>query len=81
MIEKILKVKVKTFRYGEVISYNAAKQAAVVKIAEKTVRVSTPVILTPGGTVVLAQNDQDKSWIMVESGSKALPSQKTLLAV
>jgi hypothetical protein len=82
MIEKVIKAKKKTFRYGEVVSYNAVKQTATVKIGEKTVAVSAPMTLTVGGMMIAAQNDQDKSWLIVEAGSsRIMPPQKTLIAL
>lgn len=81
MIEQIIKIKAKTFRYGAVVTYDSEEQKATVKIGEKIVAVSATMTLTVGGAVVLAQNDQDKSWIIVEASNKALPTQKTLLIV
>ena len=81
MIEKILRVKAKTFRYGIIVSYSAADQRAVVEIGETTVTIKTAMSLSAGDTVTLAKNDQDKSWIVVESSGKAFPSQATLLLI
>jgi len=81
MIEQVIKVRAKTFRYGEVVTYDTARKKATIKIGEKTVPVSAPMTLTAGGAVIVAQNDQDNSWVIIEASNKALPSQKTLLAL
>ena len=81
MIEKILRVKAKTFRYGIVVSYSATDQRAEVAIGETTVIIKTAMSLSAGNTVVLAKNDQDRSWMVVESSGKAFPSQATLLLI
>lgn len=81
MIEKILRTKAKTFRYGTVISYSTKEEMAVVKIGESSVSIKTTISLKTGNIVVLAKNDQDKSWMIIESSSKAFPSQETLLLI
>ena len=81
MIEKILRTKAKTFRYGTVISYSTKEEMAVVKIGESSVSIKTTISLKTGNIVVLAKNDQDKSWMIIESSGKAFPSQETLLLI
>lgn len=79
MIEKILRTKAKTFRYGKVVA--TSEEMAVVKIGESSVSIKTTISLKTGNIVVLAKNDQDKSWMIIESSSKAFPSQETLLLI
>ncbi len=81
MIEKIFRVKSKTFRYGKVVSYSAAEGKSVVQIGESAVSIKTMITLKAGDTVVLAKNDQDKSWLIIESSRKAFPSQATLILI
>jgi hypothetical protein len=81
MIEKILRKRAKTFRYGTVISYSAGECKAVVQIGETTVIIKTTLNLKTGDTVVLARNDQDYSWLLIELSSNAMPSQTTLILI
>ena len=81
MIEKILRGKAKIFRYGTVISYDAADEKAQVQIGETTTWIKTATSLNAGDTVLLARNDQDRSYLIVEASGKALPSQTSLLLV
>lgn len=79
MIEKMLRVKAKIFRYGTVISYSSGEGKAAVRIGETTVSIKTTRSLSVGDLVVLVRNDSDLSWLVVGTASKALPSKTTLI--
>ena len=82
MIENILKKKAAVFNYGTITAVNPILQQVRVRLrTELLVWVQTGLVLNTGDTVIVAQNDKDSSWFIVQYSQKAIPSQGTLLLV
>ena len=82
MIENILKKKDAVFSYGTVTASNPALQKVRVRLrSDLLIWVRTTLGLSAGDTVIVARNDKDSSWFIVQHSEKAVPSQGTLLLV
>lgn len=82
MIENVLRKKGAVFSYGTVMDSNQRLQKAQVKLrSDLLIWVRTTLGLTLGDTVIVAKNDKDSSWFIVQYSKKAVPSQGTTLLV
>ena len=82
MIEGILKKRPGTFAYGTIEAvYETLQQVQVRLQSGMLIRVQTSLSLEVDDTVIVAENDQDKSKFIVQYSRKAVPSQGTLLLV
>lgn len=82
MIENILKKKAVVFSYGTVTAANPALQKVRVRLrSDLLIWVRTTLGLSAGDTVIVARNDKDSSWFIVQHSEKAVPSQGTLLLI
>lgn len=84
MIEGLLKKQPGTFTYGTVEAvYEALQQVQVRLRSDILIRVQTSLTnsLQAGDTVIVAENDQDKSKFIVQYSRKAVPLQGTLLLI
>jgi len=84
MIEGLLKKQPGTFTYGTVEAvYEALQQVQVRLRTDILIRVQTSLTgsLQAGDTVIVAENDQDRSKFIVQYSRKAVPLQGTLLLI
>lgn len=84
MIEDLLKKQPGTFSYGTIEAVHENLQQVQVRLrTDILIRVQTSLTgsLQVGDTVIVAENDQDKSKFIVQYSRKAIPSQGSLLLV
>lgn len=84
MIEGLLKKQPRTFYYGTVTAvYETLDQVQVRLRSDILIRIQTSLTssLKVDDTVIVAENDQDRSKFIVQYSRKAVPLEGTLLVV